>query len=333
MVDDQYIGGYYWTPPLSPQEKLPIKKKKMEKLKKDSKMIIDLVEKKEVNRKRKFENVDKEEKQKRRKISYPPIMTKSSEVHMKINRKKSSNKENISSNKSGKSRKSETASPQSSSSVLKKSKNKSESKEGTHGKSAKKERSKSNVKEKRSSTKKQQKSNELTSAMLAQAVDNKIGPVAEEVKEYKHSYEDPDWLGNEDEAGSVASGIIEEDYCFQCGKSTMDCLGNNSVVLCDVCDGEYHLSCAGLTKLPRSTFVCHKCVEEQENQKNLRFNVCDAFRIPKRNITDRIVVYSPSRPLETAWEECKQKGLMTVSNVFDYETMRYKQDFPICDCL
>jgi hypothetical protein len=33
-------------------------------------------------------------------------------------------------------------------------------------------------------------------------------------------------------------------------------------------------------------------------------------------------VYSPSKPLALAWEECLQKGLMVVSEVFSYELMQ-----------
>lgn len=145
----------------------------------------------------------------------------------------------------------------------------------------------------------------------------------QEIMQFKHAYEDPNWLGNEDEAGSVASGVLEEDYCFECGKSTLDCLGDNSVILCDICDGEYHINCVGLQKLPRSTYVCLRCLEEEERQKHLRYNVSDTFPIPKRKVIDRHVVYSPSRPLEMAWEECVKKGVMTVSKVLSYEIMKF----------
>jgi hypothetical protein len=45
-------------------------------------------------------------------------------------------------------------------------------------------------------------------------------------------------------------------------------------------------------------------------------------QIPARPTEERSVVYSPAKPLDLAWEECKLKGLMVVSNVFDRELMR-----------
>jgi hypothetical protein len=104
-------------------------------------------------------------------------------------------------------------------------------------------------------------------------------PCAEDLLQFKHDYWDPEWAGNEDDGGSVASGLLEEDYCWECGVSTMDSLQSNDVVLCDVCDGEYHLKCVGLDKVPRSTYVCTKCILEQESQNGLRFNVSETFKV------------------------------------------------------
>jgi hypothetical protein len=98
-------------------------------------------------------------------------------------------------------------------------------------------------------------------------------------KTYSRVYDDPNWLGNEDDTGSVGSGILEEDYCFECGIPTMQNLTQNDVILCDVCDGEYHLKCVGLTAVPETDFMCNKCLREQECQTELVFNVDGAFRV------------------------------------------------------
>jgi len=119
-----------------------------------------------------------------------------------------------------------------------------------------------------SANKKSKSSNKAKDPLKRQ----KAIPPAEN-KEHAHAYDDPDWEGNDDDNGSVASGVLEEDYCYVCGDSTLNADQWNNVVLCDVCDGEYHLKCVGLDKLPTDSFVCYKCVKEREQQKNVVFNV------------------------------------------------------------
>jgi hypothetical protein len=109
--------------------------------------------------------------------------------------------------------------------------------------------------------------------------------VESSAKVFEHAYEDPNWEGNENEEGSVASGILEEDFCQSCGLSTLSSEGWNSVILCDVCDAEFHVSCLKMNKPPRSTFVCYKCIDESEAMKNLRFNVSDVFRVRCNHMT------------------------------------------------
>jgi hypothetical protein len=96
---------------------------------------------------------------------------------------------------------------------------------------------------------------------------------------FEHAYEDPNWIGNEDESGSVASGAMEEDFCWECGQSTLNSTNWNNVLLCDVCEGEYHLHCSGLERIPRTTFVCKRCIEEKEAFQGLNFNVSDVFKV------------------------------------------------------
>ena len=73
---------------------------------------------------------------------------------------------------------------------------------------------------------------------------------------FRHAYEDPNWRGNEGDRGSVASGILEEDLCQICGLSTLSTEGRSNIILCDICDSEYHVPCLKLNKVPRSTFDC-----------------------------------------------------------------------------
>lgn len=140
---------------------------------------------------------------------------------------------------------------------------------------------------------------------------------------YAHAYEDPNWLGNEDDNGSVASGLLEEDFCLVCGHSTLTSDTWNSVVLCDVCEGEYHLHCIGLSKLPQSSFICARCETEKQIQTNLQYTV-EMFPLilnPQEE-KKKVIVYTPARPVEVAFKECEGMGVMLVSNVFDFDIMK-----------
>ena len=255
--------GYYWTPDAS-----PIKKKKTVEKSKKKPNSVDIgkdgkkgkLNSKLLNRKRSREMDVMESGKKAKKQKVPEMTSNNNKTSKagtakgnKVSKREEKNKENVPPNSSRKT----------SSKKIGESKKPNDSTQ---------DKAKSRSKKIADS-----KSGDTTNT---NSTGNEINPVtASQPETFDHAYEDPNWLGNEDDSGSVASGVLEEDYCFECGKSTMDCLGLNNVVLCDVCDGEYHLSCAGLEKLPRSTFVCHRCIEEQEQQKNLRFNVCEVFRV------------------------------------------------------
>lgn len=160
--------------------------------------------------------------------------------------------------------------------------------------------------------------------------------------------------GNEDDRGSVVSAILDEDICYTCGLCTLDDPDNwNNVVMCDTCDGEYHLKCQGLECTPEGAFFCTRCKRDEEFYRDFRYEVSESFKvhtndssfkctavvletlhhiilfllhncaqIPPRPNEERSIVYSPAKPLPLAWEECKQKGLMVVSDVFSLELMR-----------
>lgn len=131
--------------------------------------------------------------------------------------------------------------------------------------------------------------------------------------------------GNSDSEGSIDSAALEEDICFGCGANTL-LDENNSIIVCDRCTGEYHLKCVGLDLLPRrQKWICISCKEETSAFDGLTYAI-DGFALPKtgkRNVLDSNIVYSPSKPLDRAWEECKEKGFMCVSKMFDYETIKY----------
>lgn len=87
--------------------------------------------------------------------------------------------------------------------------------------------------------------------------------------------------GNEDDKGSVVSAILDEDICCECGLSTLDCLGDQSVVMCDLCDSETHISCAGFTRAPAEddSFICRRCSEDHKFYQQYNFNVSDYFKV------------------------------------------------------
>ena len=137
------------------------------------------------------------------------------------------------------------------------------------------------------------------------------------------------WEGNSDSEGSIDSACLDEDICFTCGKNTKNEENWENLLLCDRCDGEHHLSCVYLEVIPRKGWVCPACKEEIREFEGLTYNVqgvgFNLVRKRKRGLgtsEDEAVVYSPSRPLEMAWEECQQKGFMVVAKVLSYDVMR-----------
>lgn len=85
--------------------------------------------------------------------------------------------------------------------------------------------------------------------------------------------------GNEDDAGSVVSAILDEDICYMCGLCTLGVNEWNNIVMCDICDGEYHLQCQNIFKIPDGSFTCSKCTTDMEHYKNMEFSVSDSFKV------------------------------------------------------
>ena len=133
--------------------------------------------------------------------------------------------------------------------------------------------------------------------------------------------------GNEDDRDSVVSAILDEDICIACGLSTMvGTIPVENVILCDGCDGEYHMQCEGLQSVPEGTFTCRRCVEDGEHYRHLPFDMPYAFTVQSETVNrskdQRSVVYSAGRPIDRAWEDCQRRGVMIVNNVFGRDIMR-----------
>lgn len=144
-----------------------------------------------------------------------------------------------------------------------------------------------------------------------------------------------DWSGNSDSKGSVDSACLDEDICYECGESTTDMKEEDfdKIVLCERCEGEFHLICVNKECLPRKQvdFFCPRCLEEEIQFNDLSYDivvkdwkgrrVSTEFKIKKGRAKVGLS-FSPSRPLELAWQEFQEKQFMCVSRVFDFETMR-----------
>jgi hypothetical protein len=92
-----------------------------------------------------------------------------------------------------------------------------------------------------------------------------------------------DCSGNSDDEGSVDSAILDENICYECGKETSHKKYWNKLILCDICDSEYHLKCIGLYLPPRNKFTCHRCQEEESVFHDLDFRVDPKFRVNIEN--------------------------------------------------
>jgi len=145
-----------------------------------------------------------------------------------------------------------------------------------------------------------------------------------------------DWSGNSESDGSVDTACLDENVCYECGEGTSDLSKEelDTIVLCDCCDGEYHLKCVGLERMPRQSveFVCPRCREDEKQFKDLTYDIVlrdwqgrkqsVEFEIKNQKREKVGWSFSPSRPLQLAWQEFQEKQFMAVSRVFDYDTMK-----------
>lgn len=107
------------------------------------------------------------------------------------------------------------------------------------------------------------------------------------------------WEGNSDSEGSVDSGVLEENICYECGELTADLPESawTGLIICDRCDLDYHTTCVGFEAgalLPRHGWQCPKCIEEQREQKKLDFTfpqcreIFDALKVHKRAVLEYV---------------------------------------------
>ena len=90
------------------------------------------------------------------------------------------------------------------------------------------------------------------------------------------------WEGYSDDEGSVDSGVLDESVCFECGKQTKRTKEHDNLILCDICDSEYHLECVGLDHRPltrSACYTCHRCVEDDRHFATLDFKVHPRFEV------------------------------------------------------
>ena len=108
---------------------------------------------------------------------------------------------------------------------------------------------------------------------------------------------------------------MEEDVCSICGLDTKCGIQDKSVFLCDRCYSEFHAKCLEANSVVRESdenWICSLCKEEIQE-------------VPwgeSTFIRSKNFCYSPSKPLDLAFEECKLNGLMMVQKVFPYEVLR-----------
>jgi len=115
--------------------------------------------------------------------------------------------------------------------------------------------------------------------------------------------------------------LLEEDVCFCCGQETSNEHDWSSLIICDGCEGEYHLECVNLQQVPSQNFHCPRCLDEHATFRRLNFDVHKHFQLPLHN-KDLKIRYSFSQPLELAWSFCLMKGFMMVANVFSCAAMK-----------
>ena len=101
-----------------------------------------------------------------------------------------------------------------------------------------------------------------------------------------------------DDASSVDSAVLEEDVCSICGLDTKCGIQDKSVFLCDRCYSEFHAKCLEANSVVRESdenWICSLCKEEIQE-------------VPwgeSTFIRSKNFCYSPSKPLDLAFEECK----------------------------
>jgi len=100
-------------------------------------------------------------------------------------------------------------------------------------------------------------------------------------KEIKSIIYDESHEGYSDEEGSVESGILDEKVCCECGIKTDRKKECEELVLCDVCDSEYHMKCVGMerTRTRALVWTCPRCLDEETHFSSLSFLGGQKFQV------------------------------------------------------
>ena len=88
--------------------------------------------------------------------------------------------------------------------------------------------------------------------------------------------------------------FAQEDTCLVCGESTEECA--EEVLICDQCDGENHLPCSGLNRVPRGQWLCRGCdgvlnsaPSPLQNKQRISIPLCDLNALRDRRRHQRKV--------------------------------------------
>ena len=81
-----------------------------------------------------------------------------------------------------------------------------------------------------------------------------------------------------------------DDRCLVCDRSTQ---GTSEVLLCDGCDGEVHLRCAGLERVPEGDWLCAACAPETSEEESVPESAPSIpehqlFEAPRPDVGDRV---------------------------------------------
>ena len=81
-----------------------------------------------------------------------------------------------------------------------------------------------------------------------------------------------------------------DDQCLVCNRSTQ---GTSEVLLCDGCDGEVHLRCAGLARVPEGDWLCAACAPETSEEESVPESAPSIpehqlFEAPRPDVGDRV---------------------------------------------
>ena len=94
--------------------------------------------------------------------------------------------------------------------------------------------------------------------------------------------------------------MAEADACLVCGEEAPNHWGaDDEIVFCDGCDIQVHLSCYGLTKVPKGDWHCVGCVDKVDSgQVELgHFGVCALCPLPG----GALVKVDPPSTWDVAW--------------------------------